>query len=165
MYYKLFCHTIADGIHKKLFLGIATSEATSISSAYDITVFCHTSADGIHKSYCWELQLQRLHLLQRTTWLLADAYDITAEYLNMIQLACWWSMFHDAETTWSVQLEVSDNTICHWSLKNKRAIIQHSDHVKFRGIVYYFEILPSKVQRSYWWPCMVRTSLPWAKKW
>ena len=41
-------------------------------------LFCNTIADGMHKSYCWELKLQRLHLV-------SSAYDITAEYLNRIQ--------------------------------------------------------------------------------
>ena len=61
--------------------------------------------------------------------------------------------------TWVLEFNIKMIGCC--SLQNERKLTENFVH---HYINHYFEILPSIVERRYWWPCMIRTSLPWDKK-
>ena len=75
---------------------------------------------------------------------------------------CCWAILLSAYGIWSL-LKFTKNSICHCSLRIRKTIIQHNGPYMIERKIYYFEILPSIVQRSYWWQCRIQQSFPQAK--
>ena len=75
---------------------------------------------------------------------------------------CCWAILLSAYGIWSL-LKFTKNSICHCSLRIRKTVIQHNGPYMIERKMYYFEILPSIVQRSYWWPCRIQRSFLQAK--